>query len=673
MRRRKHRRLSIEQLDCRRVLTAPTAFAFAPEIVDSSADQTITVTYLDDVAVDVASLGNDDIEVVSPLGKIVPARLAGKSTNSNATPITATYRIDGSAGQWDDVNGEYQIRLRESSVADANGTFANAGRLGSFTVNIEKASTELPTFRDYNVSVSTDGARSVFAGDLDGDGDVDIAATADGRPSLRWYRNDGNQGFDAISIANRNLREVIGDDVDDDGDTDLVAHDYNNGYIPLIRFYKNNGTGSFTETNFIWLDRYLSSWQVADLDNDGDTDLITTAYSSTANFSRVAWYRNNGDQSFTVFTVAASSGPQSITSMDVNNDGDMDLVVGFQDGLRWYENDGRENFTERNLATSSTRIYFLNATDINGDGLLDLFAARSSPSDITWYENQGNSSFTEHTVTDSIGSVNSLDTSDLDQDGDMDIVLASASDDKIAWYENDGDENFKEHVVTASADGAQDARVADIDQDGNLDIISASYNDDTIAWYENLSPDRGTPSVDTEAPTVVATASDINTSNFTSQVVTVSYTDNEALDVSSLGIDDIEVQQPDGTVTTDFQLFSTSAKAGDSTAQAFLTVEIPTTAPNGTYSIVLREDQVSDAAGNFASSGVIGTFNVNRSDVQPLEGDANGDLKVDFADFLILSMNFGEPGDKSKGDFTGDGFVSFTDFLLLSANFGKQI
>ena len=52
------------------------------------------------------------------------------------------------------------------------------------------------------------------------------------------------------------------------------------------------------------------------------------------------------------------------------------------------------------------------------------------------------------------------------------------------------------------------------------------------------------------------------------------------------------------------------------------------------------------------------------------DGDANLDDEVNFADFLILSENFGELGDWRQGDFDGDGQIRFPDFLALSANFG---
>lgn len=57
-----------------------------------------------------------------------------------------------------------------------------------------------------------------------------------------------------------------------------------------------------------------------------------------------------------------------------------------------------------------------------------------------------------------------------------------------------------------------------------------------------------------------------------------------------------------------------------------------------------------------------------------LAGDANEDGKVDFADFLALSANFGvSDADWTQGDFDGDGQVQFGDFLILSGNFGASL
>lgn len=58
--------------------------------------------------------------------------------------------------------------------------------------------------------------------------------------------------------------------------------------------------------------------------------------------------------------------------------------------------------------------------------------------------------------------------------------------------------------------------------------------------------------------------------------------------------------------------------------------------------------------------------------VDSLMGDLNGDDEVGFADFLILSKNFGLPGDATDGDLDQDGNVTFEDFLLLAANFGEH-
>jgi|GEM_PF-4327902 len=56
-----------------------------------------------------------------------------------------------------------------------------------------------------------------------------------------------------------------------------------------------------------------------------------------------------------------------------------------------------------------------------------------------------------------------------------------------------------------------------------------------------------------------------------------------------------------------------------------------------------------------------------------LEGDFDLNGKVEFADFLVLSDNFSQPGNWCAGDATGDREVNFADFLMLSTNFGTAI
>ena len=58
-------------------------------------------------------------------------------------------------------------------------------------------------------------------------------------------------------------------------------------------------------------------------------------------------------------------------------------------------------------------------------------------------------------------------------------------------------------------------------------------------------------------------------------------------------------------------------------------------------------------------------------DPPSLRGDADGDGEVQFSDFVILSDNFGNPGDYTSGDFDKDGEVQFSDFVILSENFGQ--
>ncbi|MBI4878557.1 MAG: VCBS repeat-containing protein [Planctomycetes bacterium] len=77
---------------------------------------------------------------------------------------------------------------------------------------------------------------------------------------------------------------------------------------------------------------------------------------------------------------------------------------------------------------------------------------------------------------------------DLDGDGDVDVMSASYYDDEVMWYENAGSAGGfgPQHMISGLAGGAWHVSAADVDGDGDPDALSASLLDDTVAWYENL-------------------------------------------------------------------------------------------------------------------------------------------------------------------------------------------
>ncbi|MEO2191926.1 MAG: FG-GAP-like repeat-containing protein, partial [bacterium] len=212
----------------------------------------------------------------------------------------------------------------------------------------------------------------------------------------------------------------------------------------------------------------------------------------------VSWYENDGaaDPTFTQHVITntgwpGSQSPVSVYAADVDGDGDMDvLTAAYDHKIQWYENNGDEDFTPHVITTEARYASSVYAADIDGDGDMDVLSASNEDDKITWYENDGvaDPTFTTHIITRDGNGPSSVYAADIDGDGEMDVLSASNNDDKITWHRNDGaaDPTFTTHIITTGADDARGVYAADMDGDGDLDVLSASYADDKIAWYENL-------------------------------------------------------------------------------------------------------------------------------------------------------------------------------------------
>jgi hypothetical protein len=102
------------------------------------ASKSFTVAYVDNVAIDVSTLGTGDIRVTGPNGYDRIASFVSVNNPGNGTPRSATYQIGPPAGSvWlPQHNGTYTVSIEAGEVGDVEGAFVAAGELGQFVVSV---------------------------------------------------------------------------------------------------------------------------------------------------------------------------------------------------------------------------------------------------------------------------------------------------------------------------------------------------------------------------------------------------------------------------------------------------------------------------------------------------------------------------------------------------------
>jgi hypothetical protein len=184
---------------------------------------------------------------------------------------------------------------------------------------------------------------TIAAGDIDGDGDDDIAcATQDANKGMMLLRNDGNLVFTPMDLSAQPYSStwVMLEDLDRDGDIDVLGNNFHNNGGVL--WYEQTSPLVFTEHLVPFPGTH--GFTAADLDGDDDTDLdldqkmdlVASAWSA----NQIAWWQNENGHSFTKYLVSDSLlRPNCVYVADFNNDGLPDIVSGGYSGkLMWSEN-----------------------------------------------------------------------------------------------------------------------------------------------------------------------------------------------------------------------------------------------------------------------------------------------------------------------------------------------
>ena len=435
--------------------------------------------------------------------------------DGNFDIFTAEMRLDGGnsdAAMWlftGDGHGNFDSVLlasgygnHESKMGDINGDGLidivgkpynwEAPRLDIW-LSCAGERTSLDYFQRHVIDSDRPGrALFVLPADLDGDGRADVASGG------HWYRNPDSPGGrwqrNAFGDPLRNV--VLLHDFDGDGDVDALGTggDGSNANADFA-WADNDGAGGFTvRTNIEAAEGDFPQGVCAGQFLAGDRDEIALSWHRAGHgVQMLAPSADPRSGTWAWSRISDASQDEQLSCADIDRDGDTDILQG----TRWLRNQG-VSFESKVASTVSGDPDRNRLADVNGDGRLDAvvgFEAISRAGKLAWYEQPADAGGTwaEHVIAGDVVGPMSLDVRDMDGDGDQDVVvgehnLNNPSTARLLIYENrDVGADWGMHVVHVGDEHHDGAQLVDIDGDGDLDVVSIGWGHNQVILYENLA------------------------------------------------------------------------------------------------------------------------------------------------------------------------------------------
>jgi hypothetical protein len=327
--------------------------------------------------------GDNDVDVVSASSN---DDTIAWYENDGATPPGFTKRLITTGA--DNAQDVFAIDLDGDNDVDVLSASSNDDTIAWY----ESDGAMPPGFTEHVITTGADGANGVFAIDVDGDTDIDVLAASRNDDTIAWYENDGvtPPGFTEHVIATNadGARSVFAIDLDGDNDLDVLSASSNDD---AIAWYESDGAmpPGFTKRLITTGADNAQDVFAIDLDGDNDVDVL----SASSNDDTIAWYESDGAMppGFTerVITTGADNA-QAVFAIDLDGDNDLDVLSASlnDDTVAWFENDGATppGFTMWIVTILADGAKSVFAVDLDGDGDPDVLSASLFDNTIAWHE-----------------------------------------------------------------------------------------------------------------------------------------------------------------------------------------------------------------------------------------------------------------------------------------------
>lgn len=316
---------------------------------------------------------------------------------------------------------------------------------------------------------------SVSTGDLNGDGKLDVVMVSG--TSIYVSYNDGHANFTPAARYTNNRYMSQGALADMNGDSKLDVIALNTDYAEYC-VWLNDGTGGFTTANNYPM-LQSSSLELADLNNDGKMDLVTTGGPSYSPGQTLAVAFGTGTGKFGAYTEYPTRGTVKANAIaDITGDGNKDIVAFNTTSMNLLINQGNSTFyLPGQQYIIGENVLQSKMADFNGDGKLDI-AMASGPSSapiVTVLINQGNGNFGARADYGLSAPANSLVTADLTGDGKPEIIAAGGWMGSVTIWRNQGNGTFASRYDYTMPDNPYAIVAADFTGDGRRDLAIGSY------------------------------------------------------------------------------------------------------------------------------------------------------------------------------------------------------